>query len=412
MRADLQESLSPFTAVDPQSFSDAKVKADEKALDSTQPNKASFKDVLTDSMAEVKKEREAKKNNDLSSAKTDKEFLDKLQEMSKPKTEIKNTLDKDDFLKLFVAQLQNQDPLNPDDGAEMAAKLAQFNSLEQMMNVNKNLEKMSDQQKSDHTTQLVNYINKEVTTSGGKLTVSGNRVLNSSTLDLPVEAATVNLEVRDSAGTVIAERAVGALPAGNHTLNWDGKNAKGEPVPDGNYTFTVTAKNADGGDVPANITSKTVITGVDFQDKDGGFFTTSGRVKNSEISSIGNQGFRNTGMPSPAMRTAPQSAPAQQGEGQPQPAEANTAPIPASAENAPVAPAPRSGAATATTEEDIARLNLEKAFRAQQGATSQESRMKAPATTPVADASSPNAESAHTGPVNPGTAESPHSTTN
>ena len=48
-----------------------------------------------------------------------------------------------DFLTLFTTQLKNQDPLKPDDAAQMAAQLAQFNGLEQMMNVNKNLEQMT-----------------------------------------------------------------------------------------------------------------------------------------------------------------------------------------------------------------------------------------------------------------------------
>ena len=86
---------------------------------------------------------------------------------NKRKKEAKHELKKDDFLKLFVAQLQHQDPLNPDDGAEMATKLAQFNSSEQMMNVNTNLEKMQKSETTGRNMQLVNYVGKSIKMDGG-----------------------------------------------------------------------------------------------------------------------------------------------------------------------------------------------------------------------------------------------------
>ena len=58
------------------------------------------------------------------------------------KTEAKKNdeLGKDAFLQLLVAQLKNQDPLNPQDNSSYIAELAQFSSLEQMTNVVSNLE--------------------------------------------------------------------------------------------------------------------------------------------------------------------------------------------------------------------------------------------------------------------------------
>ena len=47
----------------------------------------------------------------------------------------KTMLGKDDFMKLLVAQMQHQDPLNPSDSSQMAAQLAQFSSLEQLTNI-------------------------------------------------------------------------------------------------------------------------------------------------------------------------------------------------------------------------------------------------------------------------------------
>lgn len=52
----------------------------------------------------------------------------------------KNTLGKDDFLKLMLTQMQQQDPLEPMDNQQMLAQMAQFSSLEQMSNLNTTLE--------------------------------------------------------------------------------------------------------------------------------------------------------------------------------------------------------------------------------------------------------------------------------
>lgn len=57
----------------------------------------------------------------------------------------KNDLDKDAFLRLLTTQLANQDPLNPMEDREFIAQLAQFSSLEQMQNLNKNVENLSDE---------------------------------------------------------------------------------------------------------------------------------------------------------------------------------------------------------------------------------------------------------------------------
>ena len=114
----------------------------------------------------------------------------------------KNNLDKDDFLKLFVTQLQNQDPLNPEDSTEMASRLAHFNSLEQMLNVNKTLTTMLDTQKQSRSVDLVNYIGKEVELKGGRFKHEGEGPSEVS-FKLARPAVNTVLEVRDSTGAVV-----------------------------------------------------------------------------------------------------------------------------------------------------------------------------------------------------------------
>src|SRR6476620_11273017 len=61
--------------------------------------------------------------------------------------EIKKTLGKDDFLKLMVTQMKNQDPTNPFKAEQMATEIAQFTTVEQLHNMNQNLTKMTGQNK-------------------------------------------------------------------------------------------------------------------------------------------------------------------------------------------------------------------------------------------------------------------------
>ncbi len=302
MGATIQQKINPpvpqpSSIVTPESTS-------RPAIDSNGgAEKADFRNLITNSMDEIQKEREAKANGDLSGAKTEEEFLQKLQDQTKPKNEIKNTLDKDDFMKLFVAQLQHQDPLNPDDGAEMASKLAQFNSLEQMMNVNKNLEKMADKQNTAQNLQLVNYIGNEVTIDGGRLNLQGGQH-GPMEYALKSPATMARAEVRDTAGVVVYEKDLGSLDAGNHDFKWDGTNKEGKPAPNGTYTFSLTARNIDGQDVPVDIKTKATVTGVDINDKAGGIYTNFGKVGFDEVQSVGRPGFnKDNHKPAPSAPT-------------------------------------------------------------------------------------------------------------
>lgn len=71
-------------------------------------------------------------------------------------------LGKDDFLKLLIHQLQNQDPLDPMDDREFIAQMAQFSSLEQLTNMNANIQQFTQQQEHTSLVQLSGLIGKQV----------------------------------------------------------------------------------------------------------------------------------------------------------------------------------------------------------------------------------------------------------
>lgn len=78
-----------------------------------------------------------------------------------------NIVSKDEFLKLFTTQLQYQDPLKPMDSTEFTAQLAQFSSLEQLFNLNKNMEQSISYQQSLNNGVAVSLIGKTVKTIDG-----------------------------------------------------------------------------------------------------------------------------------------------------------------------------------------------------------------------------------------------------
>lgn len=293
MSGPIQSRINPPVARTTTDFSDAKVKdLNEKAMDSTAGGETSFRDLIMNSNDDIGLQRIAQKNGDgLKAAKTDEEFArmmhDKVNKENLRKPQ--NNLDKDAFLKLFITQMQNQDPLNPDNSAEMAAQLAQFNGLEQMMNVNKNLEKMQNEAAVSRAVGLVDFVGKEIKLDNGKLRLEGGKV-SDGIMTVDQETPKAMLEVRDSAGAVVATRDLGMLKKGDHAVEWNGLNNKGEKSANGVYTFNVVAKDMNDQDLPVKITSLVKVTGVDLKDTGGSFYTDLGKIRIGEIASIGTSG--------------------------------------------------------------------------------------------------------------------------
>ncbi|MFJ7933144.1 flagellar hook assembly protein FlgD [Sporosarcina sp. NPDC096371] len=86
------------------------------------------------------------------------------------------TLGKDDFMKLLITQLQNQDPTNPMKDNEFIAQMAQFSALEQTMNLAKSFEKFADAQTQSQMIQYTSFVGKSVTWHELKLDDAGNPI--------------------------------------------------------------------------------------------------------------------------------------------------------------------------------------------------------------------------------------------
>ncbi len=154
-------------------------------------------------------------------------------------------LNEDDFLKLFVAQLQNQDPLNPQDSSQFIAQLAQVTQVEQSYNTNTNLTNLLSAVQDAATLQLPALIGKSVRTAGNQVSLAsgGQATLN---FNLPSPANSLTVTISDASGRGVRTLVQGSTPAGDGAVIWDGKDDSGAALPSGVYTFIVTGTSASG----------------------------------------------------------------------------------------------------------------------------------------------------------------------
>lgn len=174
-------------------------------------------------------------------------------------------LGQEDFLNLLIAQLQAQDPLNPLESAEFTAQLAQFNSLEKLIEVNSHLEALKAAQLFSANAQFVDYIGKTVKASGNTVTLTEGESPKLC-YELSAPAKSVAVTILDAAGAQIRTLTPEATGAGEQSVEWNGKDEKGRRVADGTYRFEVAALDEKNSPVEAVPFMLNRITGVTFQD--------------------------------------------------------------------------------------------------------------------------------------------------
>lgn len=175
-----------------------------------------------------------------------------------------DALGKNAFLTMMVAQLKNQDPLNPMDGTDFTAQLAQFSSLEQQITTNTNLDSiLKELSSTNEETNLFNYIGKKVTSDGNPVTLQGGQVVAGGQFTLE-ESARIQVAVYNSEGTAIRVLSSGSemIGEGTYDIEWDGRDSQGYRVADGEYTYDVIAQNASGEYVEATTSTTGLVSGL------------------------------------------------------------------------------------------------------------------------------------------------------
>lgn len=162
-----------------------------------------------------------------------------------------NELGQSAFLELMITQLNNQDPLSPQENTEFIAQLAQFSSVEGLERLNKNFSSFSSSFMSNQALQASSLVGRSVTVPAETSRLAAEGIISGS---VELEAATSEMKVNvyDSKGGLVANIPVGGMPAGEVNFRWDGQymevngelltwSAGEKPLPVGEYRFEVFA---------------------------------------------------------------------------------------------------------------------------------------------------------------------------
>ena len=180
----------------------------------------------------------------------------------KQETTQKKELGKNEFLNLLVAQLNNQNPLEPQGNGEFIAQLAQFSQVEGIEKLNTSMGSMLSSFQSSQALQASSLVGRKVIIPSDKAVVDTSESFKASTV-LPVSSSNVYVNVYDNAGALVTRVNLGEQAAGNVSFIWDGKDSSGNVAPPGTYKFE--AQVTYGSDtkalstmLPANVDSVTL----------------------------------------------------------------------------------------------------------------------------------------------------------
>lgn len=149
----------------------------------------------------------------------------------------------DRFLKLLVAQMRNQDPLNPADNAQITSQMAQINTVKGIDKLNTELAKLVERSTAGSATEAASMVGRRVLVEGDTMTLPKDGTAKAG-FELGAAATGVKVEVLDPRGGVVDSRSLGALPAGLQTFEWDGRSGS-TTSPPGTYRIRVTAVNGN-----------------------------------------------------------------------------------------------------------------------------------------------------------------------
>ncbi len=175
----------------------------------------------------------------------------------------------DQFMAMFIASLQNQDPTEPLDADQMTTQLAQIASLEEQEKTNENLKYLAMVVENVGNMVAMDLTGKDATVAVGKFewdatqggNIDGTIIVDDTKLEYDYK-----IDVKDEHGNVVAT-VDATLENGELVYNWDGTDNDGNPVPSGEYEFEAYYEDTTGGkivDDTAIITTTATITRMTF----------------------------------------------------------------------------------------------------------------------------------------------------
>ena len=145
----------------------------------------------------------------------------------------------DRFLNLLVAQMKNQDPLNPLDNAQVTSQLAQLSTVQGIENMNSTLEALASSMGVNQMAQAANLIGRGVLVPGDSISPTELKDVMGFELSRPADKVTIS--INDASGELVRKIELGPKELGVNVLAWDGLTSNGTAAADGEYSFSIDA---------------------------------------------------------------------------------------------------------------------------------------------------------------------------
>lgn len=195
------------------------------------------------------------------------------------------SMGKDDFLKLLVAQLQNQDPMNPSDPTQFTAQLAQFSQLEQLTNINTGLKGLTDMSGAMQQMSALSLMGQDVVAKSEQFHYNGEPLQLGYSLS--EQAADVKMYVLSPTGATLATLSPQETAPGQYFVNWDGASNSGQTLDPGDYSLAVMAVDQDKKMLSADSLIKGRVEAVDMNGSDSQLETSAGLFPLSQVEKVG-----------------------------------------------------------------------------------------------------------------------------
>ena len=160
-----------------------------------------------------------------------------------------STLGQEDFLKLLMTQLQNQDPMEPMDNGEFMGQMAQFSTVEGITEMGESIDGLVGMYQGQQMSANASMIGKKALVDGNWAQLEGGKLAGA--IDLTTAANDLRVDVKSETGELMASIGLGSKMAGVQEFSWDGIKQDGTTAPEGNYYLSASAVRDGQSTVPA-----------------------------------------------------------------------------------------------------------------------------------------------------------------
>jgi flagellar basal-body rod modification protein FlgD len=158
----------------------------------------------------------------------------------------------DRFLALLVAQMKNQDPLNPMDNAQVTSQMAQLSTVSGINQLNSTVQALSSSMTAAQSLQATSMIGHAVLVPGNEIAMAKGS--SNAAVELSQAVDSVTVTIADAKGNTVRTLRLGAQDAGIVDFQWDGKDESGTTLADGAYTYTASAMQGGTKSTPTSLT--------------------------------------------------------------------------------------------------------------------------------------------------------------